>query len=203
MTRTARGFTLVELIIALALVGSLLVVAFGGLRMSISAWRRGDERSEAQQHVRGLTVSLARAIGAAHAYNGVRQQGETPVVLFNGEEERIEFVTQASPFPTPTPVAFTAVVIEMQQGERPGLVVRQRLLPNYDPFTAATPVLEDEGVTSLKLSYLGDGGWQSTWDPGTDNALPRAVRLTIDTATGGGGDRELPSLTVSIGGPRR
>jgi general secretion pathway protein J len=197
-----RGFTLVELIIALSLVGALLVIAFGGLRMGIAAWRRGDERTETQQHVRGLTVALARAIGASYAYTGVQREGETPVVLFKGEDGRIEFVTQASPLPTPVPVAFTAVVVEMRAGERPGLVVRQRVLPNYAPFDDATPVLEDDSVKSLKLSYLGAGGWQSAWDPGNDAGLPLAVRLTIETSHGGRGI-EMPALTVAVGGPRR
>ena len=199
--RPPRGFTLVELIIALAIVGALLVVAFGGLRVAVSAWRRGDERTEQQQHVRGLTVSLGRAIGAAYAYNGVRRQGETPVLLFSGDEGRIEFVTQTSPFPTPIPAAFTAVVIELRAGERPGLVVRQRVLPNYEPFTAAMPVLEDESVTTLSFSYLGTGGWQGAWDPSTEGGLPRAVRLTVNTTQAAG--RDVPALTVSVGGPRR
>lgn len=199
--RRPRGFTLVELIIALAIVGALLVVAFGGLRVAVSAWRRGDERTEQQQHVRGLTVSLGRAIGAAYAYNGVRLQGETPVLLFSGDEERIEFVTQTSPFPTAIPVAFTAVVIELRGGERPGLVVRQRVLPNYEPFTAAVPILEDESVKTLGFSYLGTGGWQGAWDASAEGGLPRAVRLTVNTTQAAG--RDMPALTVSVGGPRR
>ena len=201
--RRERGFTLVELIIALAIVGALLVVAFGGLRVAIGAWRRGDERAETQQHIRSLTLALAHAIGAAYAYNGVRVQGETPVVLFKGEENRLEFVTQSSPFPADMPLAFTAVVVELRtDGERPGLVIRQRVLPNYDPFTEAKPVLEDDTIQTLQLSYLGEGGWQSGWEPQTDGALPRAIRIALGTTAAGGG-HELPALTVAVGAPKR
>ena len=52
--RTVRpaGFTLVELLIAMAIVGALLVIAFGGLRVVLAASQRGEERVEVHQHLR-------------------------------------------------------------------------------------------------------------------------------------------------------
>jgi general secretion pathway protein J len=198
----ARGFTLVELIIALAIVGALLVTAFGGLRVAISAWRRGDERAETQQHIRTLTLTIARAVGASYPYAAPRQQGETASILFAGAADRLEFVTQSSPFPTPIPVAFTAVVIELASGAPAKLVIRQRILPNHDPFEAAPVLLEDESIQTLEFSYLGDGGWQSEWNPQAETALPRAIRIALGRGAGTA-DRPLPALTVAIGTPKR
>jgi prepilin-type N-terminal cleavage/methylation domain-containing protein len=203
MRRDARGFTLIELIIALSIVASLLLVAFGGLRMAVAAWRRGDERIEAQQHTRSLTVTLARTLGAAYPYREARREGETSVLLFKGDAESVEFVTLASPFPTPVPVAFTAVVIEIGNvGERRGLVVRQRILPNRDPFTAAAIAVEDPAIEAIELSYLGDGGWQSEWDAEAQGGLPRAIKLALG-APAPDGSRPVPALTVSLGGARK
>jgi general secretion pathway protein J len=201
--RNRRGFTLVELIIALAIVGALLVVAFGGLRVAVASWRRGDERMEAQQHTRSLTITLARALGATYPYRDARRQGETPVLLFKGDASRIEFVTHATPFPAPVPVAFTAVVIELKNdGAGRALVVRQRILPNREPFTEAPVALEDPGIAALELSYLGDGGWQPEWDAETEGGLPRAIKLALGTPKADG-TRDLPALTVALGGPRK
>ena len=197
-----RGFTLVEVIIALAIVGVLVVTAFGGLRVAVGAWRRGDERAEAQQHVRTLTLTIARAVGASFPYAAPRQEGETPSILFSGQADRLEFVTQSSPFPSPIPVAFTAVVIELATGEAPKLVIRQRVLPNRDPFKDAPPLLEDETIRTLELSYLGDGGWQPEWNAQTEAALPRAIRIGLGRAAGTT-ERPLPALTVAIGTPKR
>jgi general secretion pathway protein J len=202
-----RGFTLVEIIIALSIVGALLVVAFGGLRVAIGAWKRGDERAEVQQHNRSLTVTLTRAMSATYPYRGVRLQGETAVLMFKGTATSINFVTQASPFPSPIPIAFTAVTIELRGDDRPGLVVRQRLLPNYDPFgDEAKPVLEDESIKVLELSYLGDNGWQSDWDGEQEGALPRAIRIGLGAKAGTAsteGTGSVPSMTVSLGGARK
>jgi len=201
--RGQRGFTLVELIIALAIVGALLVVAFGGLRVAAAAWQRGDERVEVQQHLRSLTLVLARAVSASYPYAAPPRDGEVAVILFKGEQNRLEFVTQASPFPAPVPVAFTAVVIELTSTrDEPKLAIRQRILPNREPFTDAATVLEDDSIKALELSYLGDGGWQSDWDPQTQGALPRAIRIALGR-TVGAEQRPLPALTVTIGTPKR
>jgi prepilin-type N-terminal cleavage/methylation domain-containing protein len=201
--RGHRGFTLVELIIALAIVGALLVVAFGGLRFAVSAWQRGDERVEVQQHTRSLTLTLARAVSASYPYAAPARVGERAVILFKGAQTRLEFVTQASPFPASVPVAFTAVVIEITSDrEQPKLVIRQRILPNHDPFKDAATVLEDDAIKTLELSYLGDSGWQEEWDVQTQGTLPRAIRIALGT-TVGTEQRPLPALTVTIGTPKR
>jgi general secretion pathway protein J len=198
-----RGFTLVELIIALAIVASLLVVAFGGLRVAVSAWRRGDERIEAQQHIRSLSLTLARSLSGAYPYRDARRQGETAVLLFRGTEDRIEFVTHASPFPTAIPVAFTAVIIELHNyGDRVVLMVRQQILPNREPFMESKIVLEDPSITALELSYLGDGGWQTEWDAEEQTALPRAVKIALGSGSPDG-SRPPPSITVALGGARK
>jgi general secretion pathway protein J len=185
--RDRQGFTLVELLIALAIVGALLAIAFGGLRVAVAAWTQGEERADVHQHLRGVALVLVRAVGAAYPYRASAGLAPEPVILFRGTAERLELVTQAPPFPAPIPVAFTAVVIGMEQGEEgPALVVRQRVLPNRDPFTEAAVTLSDPGIEGLELSYLNTtGDWQDTWDVEAENSLPRAVRITLATRWGG------------------
>jgi hypothetical protein len=179
------------------------VVAFGGLRVAVGAWQRGDDRAATQQHTRGLTVTLARAVSASYPYTAANREGETPVMLFKGEQRRLEFVTQAPPFPDTVPIAFTAVVIELiSSGDATKLVIRQRALPNLQPFQDAPIVLEDDTIKAFELTYLGDSGWLNDWDPQTSGALPRAIRLALGTAPGTD-QRPLPALTVTIGTPKR
>jgi len=199
MTRRGdRGFTLVELLIALAIVGALLTIAVGSLRVALAAWQQGEDRAEAHQHVRGVELIVARTVGATYPYRAPRGPAPTPVLLFRGTETRLEFVTQAPPFPFSIPIAFSAVVVSLEEGERAGLVVRQRALPNHDPFTDAAIVLHDPSVTALSFRYLDDGGaWRETWDGEAENAMPQAIRVAVGT-TLGGRPQTLPPLTVSL-----
>jgi general secretion pathway protein J len=197
--RDQRGFTLLELLLALAIIGALVVIAFSGVRIALAAWRQGEERAEAHQHLRGVVISLARSVSGMYPYNAPRGETPTSELLFTGADGRLEFVTQAAPYPASIPVAFTAVVFELgNTDERRGLVIRQRVLPNRSPFADATVVFNDPTLTELAFSYLDEGGgWQSSWDTETAKKLPRAIRITVGGTIGGRAET-LPPLTVSI-----
>lgn len=197
--RNQAGFTLLELIIALAIVGALLVVAFGGLRVGLAAWSQGEDRAEAHQHLRGVSVLIERAIAGAYPYRGSLGEAPDPVLLFRGTEDRLELVTQAPPLPPASPVAFTAVVIAIEREETGDtLVIRQRILPNRDPFTEAKVALRDPGVRSIRFRYLTPvGTWQDAWDAEEEATLPGAVQVAV-SATRGGRTEALPPLTVGL-----
>jgi general secretion pathway protein J len=193
-----RGFTLLEVLIALAIVGLLLTIAFSGLRVAMAAWRQGEDRAEAHQHVRAVALSLARALSATYGYRASKTAAPEIVMLFDGAADRVAFVTQSAPFPLPAPIAFTAVVVAIEQGEERGLVVRQRALPNQEPFDKAEVVMRDPAVTSLTFKYLDDNGeWTDSWDGTQTKAIPRGVQIQI-AATLNGRALTLPPITVTL-----
>jgi general secretion pathway protein J len=197
--RNERGFTLLELLMALAIVGALVVIAFGGVRIALGAWRQGEERAEAYQHLRAVALTLGRSVGAAYPYNAPRSDTPSAVLLFGGTAASLEFVTQTAPFPASIPVAFTAVVIELSTtGEQRGLVIRQRALPNRNPFTDAVVVFNDPALTELTFDFLDESGaWQDTWDVETQKRLPKAVRVSVGGTINGRAQALLP-LTVPL-----
>ena len=193
--RTA-GFTLLELLIALSIVAVLLAIAFGGLRMGIVAWTRGEDRAELQQRARGLSQILVRTVGGAYPYQVVLESAEKRM-LFSGAEHRVELVTQSPGLPSGVPAAFTAVVIALEDdAQGRALVVRQRVLPNREPFKDATIALRDSTVQGLELRYLSaEGSWSDTWDVATEKKLPSAIRIRVSTLRG---DRLEPSPPVTV-----
>jgi general secretion pathway protein J len=198
-----HGFTLVEMMIALSIVATLVAVAFGGLRIGVAAWRRGEDRAEVHQRARGLVELLGRGVGGAFAYVGPTSQGQQPTPLFQGEPTRLSFVSVSPPVPPGAPIAFTAVTLSLDAGAAAGLAVRQKPLPNAEPFATVDPVLVDPSVTTLSFRYLRDGGvWESAWDAARERALPRAVEITVTTTAGERATEHAPLVVAINTGPR-
>jgi general secretion pathway protein J len=194
-----RGFTLLELLLALAIVGALVAIALGGLRVAVAAWTQGEDRAEAHQHLRGIAALLGRAVGGAYPYRASPGPAPQPRVLFRGAADRLEFVTRTPPVAPPVAVAFSAVVLALDRTEPPALVIRQRVLPNHEPFEEAAEVLRDPRVAELAFHYLGpQGEWRESWEAEREGGeLPRAVRITL-TARPPGQPPQRVRLTVPL-----
>ena len=194
-----RGFTLIELVLALTIVAVMVTLLFGGLRVGLRAWQRGEERAAVLQHARSVTQLLQESLGGIYAYRG-RADQDTPsdVLLFQGEAERLSFVTVSPPMSLPAAIAFVAVTLSMDAGDAPGLAIREKALPNFNPFEAVAPSVVDPTITAIRFRYLRDEGtWEETWDGQDERMVPRAVEVTL-TAMMNGRVQQVPPITVPI-----
>jgi general secretion pathway protein J len=177
----APGFTLIDLVLALSILTIMVTVLFGGFRLALRAWQQGEDRAAALQHVRSMRQMLEQALGGTCGYAGLVEQGTaTPVIFFKGESERVSFVTMSPPISPPAAIAFVAVTLSIDAGTAPGLAIREKALPNFDPFETVTPSVVDPTITAIRLRYLRDAGsWEESWDAAEEHALPRAVEVTL------------------------
>lgn len=197
--RAERGFTLIELVLALSILAIMVTMLFGGLRVGIRAWQRGEERAAVLQHGRSITQLLQEALAGIYAYRGQADK-DTPTqfILFQGTTERLSFVTVSPPVSFPVPMPFTAVTLSLDSGDVPGLAIREKALPNFDPFEAVAPSVVDPTITAIHFRYLRDGGsWEETWDGADERAVPQSVEATL-SAMVNGRVQELPPLVVPI-----
>jgi general secretion pathway protein J len=197
---TERGFTLLELVLALSIVAVMLTILFGGLRVGLRAWQRGEERAEVLEHARSMAQIIEQTLSGAYAFQGQIDQNTQAQILFQGGAEKVSLVTLSPPLPLPAPVAFTAVTLSMETGVAFGLAIREKALPNFDPFESVTPSVVDPTITGIRFRYLRDpdgGSWEDTWDGAEERILPRAVEVTLTTMINGRVQEQSP-ITVPV-----
>jgi general secretion pathway protein J len=192
-----RGFTLVEILLALSIGAALLVILFGGVRAGLAAWGRGEARAMALEHSRSLAQVLGRAVAGTYPYRGTLTEGIPEGVIFDGRPDRLTFVTVSPSIAPPILIAFTAVMLSRDDQ---GLAVRQLVLPNRERLERLAPVLVDSTVTEVRFRYLGRGdeAWKDQWDMSKEDDLPRAVEIQLSTAVGSRGVERQPALVVPV-----
>ncbi len=188
------GFTLVELLIALAIVAAIVVIMFGGLRVGLAAWRRGNERAAFLDHDRSLPALLGHGLSGAFPY--LSASGAGTGIVFDGRPDRLTFVTLSPPFPPPLAAPFVMVSISREPA---GLTLRQLVMPNPVAPDRVDPLVVDPLVIGLRLRYLGEAteAWQAQWDPAVEDGLPRAVEVVLTVNVGGRAAEQSP-LTIPI-----
>jgi general secretion pathway protein J len=193
-TPRSRGFTLIEVLIALGIAAAALGITFGAVRVGLAAWHQGEARAESLQHTRSVVAMLEHVVGGAHPYR--TGAGDSGHVVFEGESERLDFVTTAPAIPPSAPIAFVAIRLARDES---GLTVRQGVLPARDPLEGTRPSLSDPTVTGLRFRYLRmeDGAWNERWNGADEQGLPAAVEITVTTARGPGPPVMIPIRTVT------
>ena len=183
--RPADGFTLVELLVAMTLIGLIFIALFGGLRFGARTWEVGNARSEISTQIEVTQSLLRRQLAQAFVLPGPDRDDFT----FEGETERLRFTA-----PGPSQVGLGGIYLfelftdRSEQGQR--LVLKWRLYrPDLDPDSPVedeerkTRVLLD-GVAALRLAYFGDPEedenpqWRETWS-GYD-LMPELISIRLD-----------------------
>lgn len=86
-----RGFTLVELLIAIALTGLILVILFSGFRIASRSWDAVELRSTRNSELRLVRGFIQRSLRQLRGVSYDSPDGSRQ--LFSGDRQAIEFVT--------------------------------------------------------------------------------------------------------------
>src|SRR5688572_30440774 len=92
--RTEPGFTLVEVMVALAIMAIVVTIAFSGLAAGMNSWERGSRAIENFDRRNTVERLLKRQLALANP--APLKAGDAQSVLFRGSGRRLEFISDYS-----------------------------------------------------------------------------------------------------------
>ena len=196
----ARGFTLIEVLVATALLAAGLALAFATLRAATATVERGEEMARQSERVRAVEGFLRRRLASAHPLVFEVDERTGQAARFIGEADRMRFVSDLPPYlGHGGPALHDIAVVRGREGLRLEVSFATVLAGQTwreEPPRPPEPLAEE--LRSVRLSYRGLDtrgaltGWLDAWpDP---SQLPVQVRIEVE------GEREgpWPTLVVSL-----
>ena len=194
----SRGFTLVEVILALALTTLLLGLLSSGVFIVAGDWNRNASLLDASLDEALIILQIDRALHGAFPHSFTNEETLSRQLFFAGESDYLAWVSTVSPQRTPGLTAWELFNVE-DEG------VYLTLVPAFsdDPslrLQEAEPILIYPDY-SVSFSYLyEDLGetrvWNSEWDGEELLSLPLAVYARFEPENGGQMDEPAELLEV-------
>ncbi len=175
MRHNHSGFTLIEMLLALALLSIVLVALYSTFFVSQKATEGADDTLVRLQEGRMALDTLRRELDSA-VYSGSNK-----ATLFRMKESDI-YDKQVSTllFTAFSPYVPGLANIEYYVEDREGrLVLLKKIKPAWDPGSNVKGTEIIEGVEGFTVECLYNGQWVSIWDAGEAGKVPDELRVTI------------------------
>ena len=189
--RRPRGFTLLEILVAIAIFGLMAAMAYGGLNAVLQTRDQLDRQQDRLAEIQKAFYRLQADLESAQN-RPVRDSFSTPLAsMIYSEDQGLEFTRGGLRNPIGLPrsslerVAY--VVAEVEEDKEEKRELRRRRWPVLDRAndTAFIETVLLKDIEELEWRFLGDGDeWQTIWPPINqegDPGLPRAVELKLTT----------------------
>ncbi|MCK5512951.1 MAG: prepilin-type N-terminal cleavage/methylation domain-containing protein, partial [Deltaproteobacteria bacterium] len=152
-----KGFTLLELLVSIAILSMVLVMIYGTLSMGSRAWEKGEEDIEKVQRMRVVMNLLSREIKSTFPYKITPSELDThkEFYAFEGKKDSVSFVSTIPLKGGRRGLSWLSFWVESEEG----LVVVERDALRSDIFKERDSIDKDEievldsNVTSMELEY--------------------------------------------------
>lgn len=199
---TQKGFTLLELLISITLLGMILVLLFGGLRLGVRSWDAVQQQVDNLNTVRSVESFLRREMAQTQPYRWKTGTGQR--LAFLGERSKVNFVAQL-----PARIGgggLYAISLEIEHSAKGKRLIWRHLplSPLMQDFAAVSQApeiilagAELNAVGDIWLTYFGRANdaaasaWVDRWE--SDVRLPMLIKIRVRFANGS----EWPDFVVA------
>ena len=195
------GFTLVEILAAVAILSLVLTGMYGLWSGSLRAWRRGGEATEVFQRQRVVMETLTQLAQSAVYFAASPDLYEIIGVKHPDLGDSVSFVTASDGFLPPSEandVGMRRVTISLERDDYRrtylAIVNQPALGVSDDSKKELQAHVISMDVSGFFVRYLDprDGGWYDKWEDA--NVVPSAMEFTV--VFGQPGD-QIPAVTVT------
>jgi len=200
-TRRETGFTLLEVVLALALLAAMLGMAWSGLGFALRGWDTGEAKGRRAVDLRLAQNFLRREL--AELFPMRWKDPLTLKVAIDGDSRRLRFVSTRAPGVSSGGLALVSLEVETSGEPRTRNLVMRRALPDdaakdFAPLQAAEPSLLIPDVDSVEFAYFGaendfnEPRWVENWN--FAGRIPQLVRMKVKTGDG----TQLPDIVARV-----
>jgi general secretion pathway protein J len=182
--KRAAGFTLLELIVVIAIFAVLAVMAYGGLSSALTARERVLESLERTAALQKAYARLRNDFQQLRARSSRDPYGEPQPALRLLEDDAVEFTRSGWRNPLAQPrSALERVAYRLDDDQR--LVRTSWRAVDRAQNAPVSEAVVLEQVTELRWRFLDGAEWRDAWPAPTTTgtptlqAVPRAVELTL------------------------
>lgn len=189
------GFTLLELLVGIAVFAVMAGIVLGGIRLGVRSWDAAAERSEMMEEMRVTHALLKRQLASALPLATSRSGGWT--LVFEGGPEEMLFISELPGYVSGGGVHYVSLEI-VESGRGKDLLLKWRPLHALDANVEPDSVVIARDLERARLSYFGTPGrnaqpaWEETWKDA--RSLPQLVKLEVTAPEG----KAWPDLVVPL-----
>ncbi len=206
--KDSRGFTLLELLIAITLSIVILVILFAALRLGYKSQAKGIEKTEQAQKVLIIEDRISWLIRGAFPY--YLNNPDIKKIFFDGKSDSLGLVTSSVDPRGTGPEDRAGLKWASIFTDNEGLKIREKVFFLEDVFDDSNGkvYLLDPDVKKVEFEYYEipeeekQGDWVSEWDSGDKKTIPSAVKVRL-TLEQNGKKTELPEMIVRTSAQRK
>ena len=178
-----RGFTLIEVVLALTIFALIGTILYGAFSLGHSAVEKSQRSFDRNQKLRSVADLLGSYLRSAYPY---RESPQEPAVFFEGDAESLAFVSAYSRGLGGRGMAKISIAKENAGGAGEAVNLEEttpvRLGAAAGGGGQNFRVVLQTGIKDFRLAYLDpqsdEEKWEERWDGKEKRSLPRAIRFT-------------------------